>query len=233
MSHVPQKIDFSIGNRWGRLVEFSTDLCELEPRISSGILQRLFMQWFKHNPGKHPFNHDGIKEIDVLDLEKLVGKAPEVFLEGMIPVLNESIQIAQNKNSSNYSTSIHVLYESSSRRGPNALFTLYRNALRKLAETSPSKAASCLDRLDPASHAVLLHLHLETISVNPSALGHRLSGLLDDPKSFFGRLGRSRVEIICGYGTGCCGGTMPASSGHREQGVSALSRMRFGQKKFS
>ena len=177
-------VDFSIGNRWGRLVEFSTDICGFEPRVSSGILQRLFKQWFERNPGKHPFNHEGIKEIDVHDLVKLAEKAPGVFLGGMIPVLNESVQIALGEDSSVYSTSIHVLYESSSRRGPNALFSLYRNALRKLAETSPSDAESCLDRLDPASHAVLLHLHLEAISANPNVLGHRLSALLDEPNLF-------------------------------------------------
>ncbi len=177
-------VDFSIGNRWRRLVEFSTDLCGFEPRVSSGILQRLFEQWFKHNFSKHPFNHEGIKEIDVHDLVKLAEKAPGVFLDGMIPALNESVQISRSKNSPGYSTSIYVLYESRSKRGPNALFSLYRNALRKLVETSPSDAESCLDRLDPASHAVLLHLHLEAISANPNVLGYRLSALLDEPNLF-------------------------------------------------
>ena len=177
-------VDFSIGNRWGRLVEFSTDLCGFEPKVSSGILQRLFKQWFEHNPGKHPFNHEGIEEIDVHDLAKLAEKAPDVFLDGMIPALTESVQISRSKNFPVYSTSIHVLYESMSKRGPNALFSLYRDALRKLAETSPSGAGSCLDRLNPTSHAALLHLHLETISVSPNTLGHRLSTLLDDPNLF-------------------------------------------------
>ncbi|MCY4420212.1 MAG: hypothetical protein OXC42_03025 [Gammaproteobacteria bacterium] len=201
-------VDFSIGNRWGRLVEFSTELSEFEPRVSSGILQRLFEQWFKHNPGKHPFNHDGIKEIDVHDLAKLAEKAPDVFLEGMIPVLNKSVLIALSEDSPGYSTSIHVLYDSRSKRGPNALFSLYRDALRRLAQTSPSDAASCLEQLDPASHGVLLHLHLETISTNPSALGHRFTALLDKPNLFlaglegaewkaFADAARSVVEAQC------------------------------------
>ena len=181
-------------------------MCQAEPETSSEILRALFTQWFEYYPGKHPFTHHETREVHIHDLARLGEKAPAVFLDGMIPTLVESVRIALDENSSSHG--IHVLYKTSFKRGPAALFSLYRDAFRMLAETAPLEAKSRLDRLGPTLHEILLHLHLETIGANPAALGHRFRTLLDEQHLFsaglegaawksFAELARSAVEARC------------------------------------
>ena len=192
--------------RWKRIVRLMPGLSETDAVASSGILRALFTQWFLHYPGKHPFSHSETREVDTPDLAELAQKASAVFLDGMIPTLVESVRVALTGNSSGYR--IHVLYETSAKRGPNALFSLYRDALRTLARASPAEAESRLDQLDPALDRVLLHLHLETIAANPAALGHRFAALIDAENLFsagleeaewksFADVARSVVEAKC------------------------------------
>lgn len=169
-------------DRWKGIVRLLHSVCEVEPEASSEILQALFVRWFRKYPGKNPFTHHGTREIEIPDLAILAKRAPSVFLDGMIPALVESVQIASSKNSSG--EAIHVLSQTSTRGGPDALFSLYRDAFRSLAETAPQEATGRLDRLDPAIHEVLLHLHLETIGANPTHLGHRFAALLDGQHLF-------------------------------------------------
>ena len=168
--------------RWQRMVGLLPGLCETEPRASSEILQALFDQWLSHYPGKHPFTYHEAEEIDTSDLADLAGKAPAVFLDGMLPTLVEFVQIDLNENSSGYGLS--VLYETGVERGPETLIFLYRDAFRMLAKTSPPEAEARLDQFDPTLHQVLLYLHLETIRANPDALGHRFEALLDEQHLF-------------------------------------------------
>ena len=100
----------------------------------------------------------------------------------MIPILTESVRIALERGP--YSNGIPVLYEASDTKRPDALFSLYRNALRKVAEDSPKDAEVLLDQVDHRLHRVMLHLHLETIGANPAALGHRFEALLDNSYLF-------------------------------------------------
>ena len=160
------------------IVRLLPGLCETEAAAPAEILQIVFARWFERYPGKHPFTHHQTGEIDISDLASLVEKAPAVFLDGMIPALLESIRIALNENSS--STTLYVLYRTAARGGPDVLFSLYRDAFRSLAETAPKEAERRLDRIDPADHEVLLHLHLETIRANPTDLGHRFADLLSE-----------------------------------------------------
>ena len=195
-----------LDGRWNVILRRLPILCEAEPEASSEILRDLFAQWVKHCPDKHPFTYHEAREIDTHDLADLAEKAPTVFLDGMIPTLVAVVRIALHENSSGYS--LHVLYETSAKSGPEALFSLYRDAFRVLAETSPPEAESRLDRLDPTLHKILLHLHLETISANPDALGHRFKALLDEQHLFFSRHGRSRMEVVRRCGAVSCQGQM-------------------------
>ena len=172
--------------RWQRMVGLLPGLCETEPRASSKILRTLFNQWLAHYPGKHPFTYYEAEEIDTADLADLAGKAPAVFLDGMLPTLVEFVRIDLNENSSGYGLS--VFYETGTERGPETLVFLYRNAFKMLAKTSAPEAEAHLDQLDPALHQVLLYLHLETIRSNPNALGHRFEALLDEQYLFSGGL---------------------------------------------
>ncbi len=173
-------------DRWNRIVIRLPGLCEADPEASSEILRVLFVQWFKHHPGKNPFTHHETREVHVHDLASLAEKAPAVFLDGMIPTLVESVRIALNENPSGYG--IHVLYKTSATRDPAVLFSLYRESFRMLAENSPLETESRLDRLDPTLDKVLLHLHLESIGANPAALGHRFEALLNAQHLFLAGL---------------------------------------------
>ena len=168
--------------RWQRMVGLLPGLCETEPRASSEILRALFNQWLAHYPGKHPFTYHEAERIDTSDLADLAGKAPAVFLDGMLPTLVESVRIDSNEKSSGGGLS--VLYETGVERGPETLIFLYCNAFEMLAKTSSPEAEAHLDQLDPALHPVLLYLHLETIRSNPDALGHRFEALLDEEYLF-------------------------------------------------
>ena len=199
--------DVLLEDRGRRVTLLLPDICTAEPNISAEILQAFFVHWFEQNPGEHLFSHLGAGSIDILDLENLGKQAPIAFLDGMIPALVKSINIASDGNSDN--GRIHVLYRTKSGRGPNALFSLYRDALHTLAKTSPSEAGIRLDQLEPTSHKILLHLHLEAINANPVALGYRLVALLDDQNLFsaglegaewksFAKVARSvlKVEVL-------------------------------------
>ena len=100
----------------------------------------------------------------------------------MIPALVNSVQIAVSDSSS--SSSFYVLFRTKTSTGPNTLFSYFCNALQSLATTSPQEAEVYLDRLEPNLHEALLHLHLETIKANPTALGYRFAALLKEQHLF-------------------------------------------------
>ena len=177
-----QLSDLSVDHNCSRIVRIVLDLCVTEPEASAEILRTLFTAWLRIYPCMYLFTDDGSDDIDTLELPNLAEKAPGVFLDVMIPILSKSVQIALEEGP--YSNGIPVLYETSAKGGPVALFSLYRDAFCTLAATSPREAESRLDRLDPTLHKVMLHLHLETIGANPAALGHRFEALLDDPHLF-------------------------------------------------
>ena len=192
--------------QWNKIVMYTLDLCVANPKASSKILRSMFVEWFKRHPGKHLFTHDGIGEFDISNLDRLAEKAPTVFLNGTIPALVKSVQIAVSDSSS--SSSFYVLFRTKTSTGPNTLFSLFRNALQHLANTSPQEAEAHLDRFDPNLHEALLHLHLETIKANPTALGYRFSALLKEQHLFsaglegvewssFAETARTVVEAGC------------------------------------
>ena len=156
-------------------------LCRSEPETTSEILQAMLEGYFEHNPGKHPFRHDLTARLDTPNLTEIAHEAPSVFLDGMIPALVNSIETVTAQGASDR---IYVLYQTRHGGGPSALFSLYRDAFCALAKSAPLAAELQLDKLDPALHEVLLHLHLETIAANPAALGHRLGSLLHSPRLF-------------------------------------------------
>lgn len=168
------------------------DLANAEPRIVSDVLIELLASWFQRHPGRHPFRLIPGSQFDIDYLSKLAQAAPAVFLDGMIPALIRSTELS---NDQEFTNRIHVLYGTRDSRGPDALFSLYRSALQTLAKTSPTDAERRLDRLDPALHKVLLHLHLETIAASPSALGHRFPALVGDPGIF--SAGMENAEWKC------------------------------------
>ena len=167
--------------RHSRIVRLLPSLCHAQPSIVSEILKAFFTQYFERNPGSHPFRHNVGSEIDVSELAEIAKEAPSVFLDGTIPALIRSAEMTLPNGPTG---GIHVLYQARHGGGPAKLFSLYRDSLRSLVETDPAAAERKLDKLDPALHEVILHLHLETIAANPAALGYRFVPLLDSPRLF-------------------------------------------------
>ena len=165
-------------NRRKRIEHLLSDLSETEPEASAEILRALFARWFSHHPDTHPFDYHDAQGIDISALATLAEEAPNVFLDGAIPTLVQSVQVAQGRNS--FDLGPRVLHQTTSRTGSSALFSLYRISLRSLAVMAPVEAGRHLDRLQPTRDDALLHLHLETIGANPAALGQRLAALLDE-----------------------------------------------------
>ena len=170
-------------NRYcSQIVRIVQNLCETEPEASVKILSALFATWFEVVPQTHLLTDDGSDDIITFELPVLADKAPGVFLDVMTPILTESVQMALERDP--YNNGIPVLYESSDTKGPDALFSLCRNALQTIAAASPKEAEARLDQIDPRIHEGILHLHLETIKANPAALGDRFEALLDHDDVF-------------------------------------------------
>ena len=157
-------------------------LWETEPEMAMGVVKQLFAQWFKENPGSHPFKYVSRPVGNVSGMSKVVNNTPAVFLDAMIPMLVESAEIDSNDDS--YSSRIRIRHDPDAEGGPDALLSLYRKAFCNLAATSPNEAEVRLGKIDPKLHKVMTHLHLETIRANPDGLGHRFEGLLDVPHLF-------------------------------------------------
>lgn len=152
---------------------------DTEPEIAMGVVKELFAQWFKDNPGSHPFNYLSRPVGNIREMSKVVKNTPAVFLDAMIPMLVKSAEIDSNDDS--YSTRIRIRHNPGASGGPDALLSFFREALCTLAARSATEAEDRLKRIAPKLHKVTTHIHLETIGANPDALGHRLEGLLDGP----------------------------------------------------
>ena len=155
--------------------------CEAKPEASAKILRAFFDQWFQQHPGEHLFISNARERIETHNLATVAEKAPDAFLDGMIPALLKSIQVAIGKPDFNNLT---IRYKTNNPNGLDVLFSLYHWALCALAKSAPHKAEQYLDQLDPTRHEALLHLHLETIGSNPAALGYRFEALLNEPCLF-------------------------------------------------
>ena len=179
--------------------------CEAKPEASAKILRAFFDQWFQRHPDEHLFISNAREGIETHNLTTIAEEAPDAFLDGMIPALLKSIQVAIKKPDF---SSLTIRLKTSNENGPGALFSLYHKALCALAKSAPHKAEQHLDRLDPTQHEALLHLHLETIGSNPAALGYRFEALLNEPCLFsagwkeaewmsFAEAARAVVEAGC------------------------------------
>jgi hypothetical protein len=164
-------------HRRARIEHLLPNLSGAEPEVSAGILQALFAQWFAHHPNTHPFErHEAQGEVSAL--AALAEELPNVFLDGAIQALVESVHVARGRSSCDLG--LRVLYQTTGQTGSDALFSLYRKSLRRLAEAAPAEAERRLDQLDPGLDKVLLHLHLEKIGANPATLGRRFPALLHE-----------------------------------------------------
>jgi len=56
------------------------------------ILKALFDTWFDAHPGRHPFEQDELRELDMYSLRQIAEKSPTAFIKGTIDALLRSIE---------------------------------------------------------------------------------------------------------------------------------------------
>jgi len=167
---------------------FSMVLHTLEEKnceFNGEILHSLFDAWYEMNPGRNVFNRDELEKMQTHSLGDLAQKGPQTFLKGTTDALNRSINmvIAEGPSGTNWFNFNRRTY-SGHRSGFDQFLGIYRSALQALARCDPEKASEYLKKLDFTKHRCFMHLHLETIQVNPQALGSRLVDLASAPLVF-------------------------------------------------
>jgi len=159
---------------------------EKEAVESAGILKALFDSWFDEHPGQHPFERDNkLSDNTIATFGDIATKAPITLIEGTIDMLVKSLQIdKQRKMDGNPDYIFEMRTYSGYRFGADAFLGYFRSALQQIADDKPELASKYLTRLDATQHEILLHLHLEIISVNGSEFAEDFSELLDNDKLF-------------------------------------------------
>jgi len=158
---------------------------ELNSELAGPLLRILFDAWFALNPGRNPFERDELGKINTYYLAELAEIAPLAFLDGTTDALIRAVDmvIAEGKTTENYYNFSHRAY-SGDIVGFDFFLRMYRSALQHIAETDPKKALEYLEKLDATKHECFMHLHLETIQVNPEFLGSCLIKLFPNSTLF-------------------------------------------------
>lgn len=146
------------------------------------ILCALFDAWFEGHPAHHPFERDLVRELDDHWLGEVAKASPRVFIEGAGPALVRSLAlIVERQGKSPVDYTFHDAPRAGDRFGADAIFALYRSALRKLAATDPAEARRLLALFAPSLHNLMRHLHLEAVAASGGTLAAHLMELLAVP----------------------------------------------------
>jgi hypothetical protein len=143
------------------------------------LLRVLFEAWFEIHPGQIPFEREEFRQLDPHSLQQIAKKSPVSFLIGVTDAFVKSIQLVVGEGESGSSWYYVGVHEPTEHMGGFDLFlSLYREALCSVAVSEPEQAADILRKLDAGLHECHMHLHLEAIAANPTALGRQLIELL-------------------------------------------------------
>lgn len=152
---------------------------------AASILSAYFDAWYEQNPGRHPFERDELRDIDLHALGELAKKSPLAFVEGSMPALVRAFDLIASKRGSDeedYSFSFRTC--SGHAFGSDAYLRLLTDALRSVAADDAALAREKLGLLNPNVHEAAAHLHLETIAANGRDLASNLLPLLESPYLF-------------------------------------------------
>ena len=90
---------------------------------------------------------------------------------GAGPALVQSLKlIVERKANGQSDYTFGSAPRSGDRYGADAIFALYRSALRQIATSAPDEARRLLALFDPTLHLLFRHLHLEAIAASGGAL---------------------------------------------------------------
>jgi SpoVK/Ycf46/Vps4 family AAA+-type ATPase len=154
------------------------------PEHCGRILHALFDTWFALDPEGNPFINNDFGRLIEHSLKEVSDKIPLAILQGTTDSLVKAINMAvEFEETVNYWQFSHRTY-SGYHVGFDSFLDCYRSALKQMLQQSFESAIGYLNKLDPFKHESLMHLHLEAVQANPSALAHRLPNLVSH-KSIF------------------------------------------------
>jgi hypothetical protein len=155
------------------------------PEHFGQILHALFDIWFALDPEGNPFVNSDSGQLIEYSLKELANKVPLAILQGATDALIRAIKLETERYEDRKNW---LVFNSRCYSGQYSEFDIflacYRSALKQMLSQSSELATVHLDKLDPFQHECLMHLHLEAIQANPSALAHRLPTLVSHNSIF-------------------------------------------------
>jgi len=152
---------------------------------AAAILNAYFDAWYEQHPGRHPFEREELRDIDLHALGELAKKWALAVVDGSMPALLRAFDLIASKRDSDgqdYSFSFRTC--TGHPFGSDAYLRLLRDALRSIAAEDAALAREKLRALNPNVHEAATHLHLETIAANGRDLAPDLLPLLESPFLF-------------------------------------------------
>ncbi|MFM0502912.1 AAA family ATPase [Paraburkholderia caffeinilytica] len=147
-------------------------------------IKTYFDAWFARHPDDHPFLEREIR-FDIEALEKLATRNPDAFLSATLEALRRTVDCVSTRLDSRKSDATFYYRQFGEQYlSDDKFLALFRRSLQTLARDDVTKAIEYLNRLNPAIHIAILHLHLETIAANGRALGVMLLPLLKQKRLF-------------------------------------------------
>jgi hypothetical protein len=155
------------------------------PEHCGRILHALFDIWFALDTEENPFLNNDFVNLIEHSLKEIADKIPLAILQGTTDALKRAIKAESesDEDGKNWHVFNYRIY-SGHHFGFDSFLACYRSALKGMLNQNPESAIDYLDKLDPFRHECLMHLHLEAIQANPSALAHRLSTLVSHNSIF-------------------------------------------------
>lgn len=148
------------------------------------LVEMYFDAWFAEHSEGHPFSR-GDDELDMEPLLQLATQSPRYFLVATTRALSTTIvRIGITNESGELDWTFKNRRVGEQYSASDKFLMAFRKALKSAAETEPRVAEQVLSQLTPSAHQAMLHLHLEAIAANGTALAGRLPGLLAEPDLF-------------------------------------------------
>ena len=158
------------------------------PEFGSRLLHLLLEIWFDIHPDKNPFIQNRFINFEHCHyLTEILRNSPLGFLKATTKTLVRSVNMSMVNEGEETNESYHFKYRhySGYRSGFDSFLNIYRRALQQIAKESSDQALEYLNQLDATKHECFMHLHLETICVNPQYLNNCLIKLLHYPTLLF------------------------------------------------
>ena len=153
-----------------------------DPQRGARVLGHWIKRWMAVIPDGQALR-DRYDQSDRHWIEEIASKAPDSFLEEMLPALAECVR--RDLGAIKAGDLVYSLFEHAPREGSEELegyLDFIRQSLQAVAKSNPAKAEMFLGLVPVTLGVTTLHLHLEAIAANGAALAHCLPPLLECPR---------------------------------------------------